>query len=120
MPKNEEKLKSLTWALTDHLCKKCGGRILRCVSEYGITAGGNPLWKCASCGKSIAEMGPESLCWCGFTHKHNYDTPPYVCQPFAILNTRPELLEAFRACGCDPTCGGEIGVMLERDFNNGH
>jgi hypothetical protein len=39
-----------------------------------------------------------------------------VCKPFSVLKDRPELLDAFQACGCDPKRGGEVGVMLERDF----
>ncbi len=108
--------KEMTWALTDHLCKGCGGRVLRCVSGGGMSPGGNPFWKCADCGKSAAAMGPEVLCWCGFSHRHNHNATAYVCQPFSVLKERPELLEAFQACGCDPKRGGEVGVMLERDF----
>ena len=39
-----------TWAIEDHLCRSCGGRILRCVKGNGMTPGGNPLYKCADCG----------------------------------------------------------------------
>ena len=103
-----------TWALTDHLCKKCGGRVLRCVTGGGVTGGGDPIWKCADCGKSAAAMGPDGLCWCGLAHKHN--ATAYICQPFSILDSRPELLAAFLACGCDPKRGGEVGIMLQRDL----
>jgi len=109
--------KGMTWALTDHLCKWCGGRVLRCVSGGGPTGGGNPIWKCADCGKAAAAMGPEVLCWCGFSHKHNHTATAYVCQPFTVLETKPELLAAFKACGCDPERGGEVGIMLERDLH---
>lgn len=78
--------------------------------------GGNPIWKCADCGKSAAAMGPEVLCWCGYSHKHNHNATAYVCQPFTVLETKPELLAAFQACGCDPKRGGEVGIMLERDL----
>lgn len=107
--------KGMTWALADHLCKSCGGRILRCVSGGGATGGGNPIWKCADCGKSVSGMGPEALCWCGYHHKHNHNVTAYVCESFEILKTRPDLLDAFLACGCDPKRGGEVGIMLERD-----
>lgn len=105
-----------TWALENHLCKACGGRILRCVNGNGITCGGNPVFKCADCGKAVAAMGPEALCWCGFSHRGNRDNA-YTCQPFSILDERPELLSAFRACGCDPE-RGEVGIMLERDLRS--
>lgn len=108
--------KEMTWALTDHLCKSCGGRVLRCVGGSGPTPGGNPLYKCADCGKSVAAMGSDALCWCGYSHKHNHNATAYVCKPFAILQDHPEFLRAFQACGCDPKRGGEVGIMLERDF----
>jgi hypothetical protein len=103
-----------TWTLADHLCRACGGRILKCASGAGPTPGGNPLWKCADCGRSASGMGPEVLCWCGQAHRFNRDHA-YVCQPFSVLETRPELLDAFRACGCDPARGGEVGIMLKRN-----
>ncbi len=89
--------------------------MLRCVSGNGVTPGGNPIYKCADCGVSMASMGPTDLCWCGFAHKRN-DITAYVCVPFSILDKRPELLSAFRACGCDPERGGDVGIMLESDF----
>lgn len=102
------------WALEDHLCRKCGGRILRCVSGAGMTPGGNPVFRCADCGASTSGMGPEELCWCGFSHRMNLDNA-YICLPFSILQDRPELASAFRACGCDPG-RGEVGIMLARDL----
>lgn len=98
-----------TWAVEDHLCKACGGRILRCV-----TGCGNTIFKCADCGRSQSAMGPDVLCWCGFSHRGNRDNA-YTCQPFSVLKERPELLSAFRACGCSPE-RGEVGIMLERDL----
>lgn len=105
-----------TWRLTNHLCRGCGGRILRCVSGGGVTGGGNPIWKCADCGKEAAAMKPDAMCWCGMSHKHNHNSTAYVCVSFSILKTRPELLQAFLACGCDPLRGGEVGIMLERAY----
>ena len=61
-------------------------------------------------------MGPDVLCWCGYSHKHNHNATAYVCRPFSVLKTKPELLAAFQACGCDPKRGGEVGIMLERDW----
>ncbi len=101
----------MTWAIEDHLCRSCGGRILRCVEGAGMTPGGNPVFKCADCGKMTSGMGPEVLCWCGFSHRQNRTTA-YRCLPFSILKERPELEQKFRACGCDPT-RGEVGIVLE-------
>jgi hypothetical protein len=108
-------MRKMTWVLEDHLCRACGGRILRCVSGAGPTGGGNPVFKCADCGASAASMGPDSLCWCGFSHRQQHDITAYRCMPFSVLKDRPELERAFRACGCDPG-RGEVGIVLERDL----
>lgn len=108
-----------TWAIEDHLCKSCGGRILRCASGGGPTGGGNPIYKCADCGASSSAMGPSVLCWCGFSHRGNHNSTAYVCQPFSVLQEYPELSSAFAACGCDPK-RGEVGIMLEKDFRGRH
>lgn len=107
----------MTWALEDHLCKKCGGRILRCVSGGGVTGGGNPIFRCADCDAGMSAMGPEALCWCGFTHRRQEENP-YRCVPYSILKEYPKLIRAFRACGCDPERGGDVGIMLTRDLCN--
>lgn len=103
-----------TWALEDHLCRSCGGRILRCVSGNGVTGGGNPIFKCANCGKARASMGPDDLCWCGHYLRLNDDKRAYVCLPFSVLKERPYLRNAFLACGADPE-RGEVGIVLEAD-----
>ena len=103
------------WAIEDHLCKDCGGRILRCVKGGGPTGGGNPIYKCADCGKASSAMGPQVLCWCGFFHKGNYGTTAYMCAPFSILKEHPNLRDAFMSCGSDPS-RGEVGILLERDY----
>lgn len=87
---------------------------MRCVSGNGMTPGGNPVFRCADCGRSGADMGPEALCWCGFAHR-GQNLTVYRCVPFSILQERPELDAAFRACGCDPE-RGEVGIVLERDL----
>jgi hypothetical protein len=111
--------KEITWKLTDPLCKGCGGRILQSVSGVGMSPGGDPLWKCADCGKATTGRGPETLCWCGFAHRHNFSVTPYVCKSYKILDTYPHLIDAFLACGCDPKRGGEVGVMLEERWRAG-
>lgn len=81
-----------------------------------MTPGGNPVFKCADCGKANASMGPETLCWCGYSHRGQNATA-YICQPFTVLKERPQMLEAFRSCGCEPG-RTEVGIMLERDYHN--
>jgi hypothetical protein len=61
-------------------------------------------------------MSPDALCWCGFAHKGQHATA-YVCVPFSAIKDRPELKQAFLACGCDPDRGtSEVGIVLERDL----
>lgn len=105
----------ITWKLVDHLCSSCGGRILMSVAGAGMTPGGNPIYRCADCGKSAASMGPQEICWCGFSHRGQNATA-YMCLPYSILNDNPLLITAFKACGCDPERGGDVGIMLEVDF----
>jgi hypothetical protein len=104
-----------TWKIEDHRCHVCGGRILRCVNGCGPTPGGNPIYRCADCGLSKAGNSPSVICWCGFEHRGQRNNA-YRCVPYSILSDRPELLEHFLACGCDPKRGGDVGIMLTRDF----
>lgn len=105
----------ITWTLTDHLCRHCGGRILQSASGVGPTAGGNPLYRCADCGEGCVDIGPEVVCWCGMKHRNQIEEPAYRCLPFSILTEKPWLREAFMACGCDPD-RGEVGIVMKRDM----
>lgn len=110
---------SKLWAIEDHLCASCGGRVLRCAQGGGITPGGNPIYKCADCGKGGASLGPGAICWCGFHHR-SQAAGAYRCVPFSVLKEYPEevsqeLLRAFRACGCDEG-RTEVGIMLAIDL----
>lgn len=109
-----------TWILTDHICRKCSGRILKCVTGNGVTPGGNPIYQCSDCGTAMASMGTQNLCWCGFTLK-GQKLSAYICVSFEILSQYPdkrqELLNAFRACGCDEG-KQSVGIMLRKDFNS--
>jgi len=102
------------WVLADHLCSGCGGRILKCVKGGGMTPGGNPVWKCAQCGNTKADMVPP--CWCQMTMRMNEHDRPYRCFPFSVLAEFPKLEHGFRACGCDPA-RGEVGIMTFADYN---
>lgn len=105
----------ISWVIEDHLCRSCGGRVLRSVRGAGMTPGGNPIYKCSVCGKSSASLSASSICWCGFSHRLN-NTTAYRCLPFSVLEKHPKLEAAFRACGCDPK-RGEVGIALETDVN---
>lgn len=109
--------REIRWAIEDHLCRNCGGRILRSVSGTGPTIDGNPIFQCADCGKSSCSMGPEEICWCGFHHRgQEHMQGMYVCLPFSILRERPELDSAFWRTGCDPTSKrAQVGVILASD-----
>ena len=104
-----------TWTITDHLCRDCGGRILKCATNSGPTGGGNPLFHCANCGAYKSGMTESVLCWCGFSHRLNHGTTAYLCLPFSIIETKPEIEPLFRACGCDPK-RGEVGIVLESQY----
>jgi len=106
-------MKQRKWVLEDHLCRKCGGRILRCVEGNGMTPGGNPVYKCADCGAAKASMTPDDLCWCGLIHK-NQHYPAYMCLPFSKIKEFPKLEHQFFKCGCDPN-RGEVGIVLVKD-----
>lgn len=105
----------MTWAIEDHLCRHCGGRVLRCVTGGGPTGGGNPIFRCADCGRGASSIGPDVICWCGFAHRNNHDGA-YQCLPFSAIKDRPELANAFRACGCEPHDRDGVGIVLSRDF----
>lgn len=104
-----------TWFIEDHLCKKCGGRILKSATGQGMTPGGNPVFKCADCGESKAAISPHVLCWCGFSYKLQYEKP-YRCVSYSILDKYPELINAFKNLGFDPNRGGEAGIVLYSDL----
>lgn len=108
-------IKQRTWIILDHLCRICGGRVLRCVSGQGVTAGGYPVFRCADCGVEHSGMSQSVVCWCGFTHRKNAHITPYRCLPFSVLESRPELREDFLANGFDPKIG-EVGVVRRKDL----
>lgn len=109
-----DKMNKMTWTIEDHLCRSCGGRILRSATGAGMTPGGNPIYKCTICGKSKASMSPDELCYCGLSFKNQHLTE-YRCLPFSIIEEYPKMKDAFLACGCDPT-RGEVGIVLKKNM----
>ena len=99
-----------TWIPIDHLCRKCGGRILECVKGAGPTAGGNPIYRCASCAEVGCGMGPDGICWCGHRHR-GQGVRAYRCYPFSVLKDRPEILNLFLEQGHNPKSGQEVGFV---------
>lgn len=105
-----------TWKLTDHMCVKCGGRILRCVTGNGMSPGGNPLYKCSCCNIATWSLGqPMDLCWCGMTFRGQTESA-YMCLPFSILKDYPDLENLFKSCGHDPNSGMDIGVVTVKSY----
>jgi len=101
---------SPSFALEDHMCKACGGRILRQLTGSGPTPGGNPVYICADCGRGSTAMGPDVLCWCGYRFK-NQSLFGYNCLPTSLVKSlmeegqveQSEALEReFKSCGIDP------------------
>ncbi len=46
----------MSWEITDHACRHCFGRILRCSDD--------DRYRCSECGAE-AFGTHEALCWCG-------------------------------------------------------
>ena len=105
----------ITWALTDHACRKCGGRVLRSVTGAGMTPGGNSIHRCADCGAQTWRMGPNDICWCGFSHKGSRDNP-YRCIPVSMAANNPEIETALSRCGINAPYQNEIGIVLYEDL----
>jgi hypothetical protein len=41
-----------------------------------------------------------------------------MCCPFSILENYPDLVRAFRSCGCDPELNPNgVGVLLVEDYH---
>ena len=102
--------------LLDHVCRECGGRVIQVIG-HGPTGGGNPIFICSLCEKGSAATGPEVICWCGFNFRgQEHYQGNYMCLPFSILKEKPELLEAFRSCGCDPEGKGVVGIVTRDGY----
>jgi hypothetical protein len=109
-----------TWYIEDHVCRFCaGGRILKCASNQGMSPGGNPLYKCSDCGKTVFGMDCSNLCWCGQAFKNQFDNA-YTCLSFKAIETHPypdQLRNAFLSCGCDPSGKRtEVGILLKESY----
>lgn len=99
-----------TYEITDHLCRRCGGRVLQQVGG-GPSGGGNPAFRCADCGARATGMGPECVCWCGYTHM-GYAEQPYMCLAY---DGNDHLDVAFSKNGFRMH-HGEVGAIPTADF----
>jgi len=103
-----------TWEIIDHLCRRCGGRVLKCTNT-GMSPGGNPLYRCADCGSSGTHISPDVICWCGMSHRGQHQDTPYICIPFKDAENNPALMDELLRSGCDPKRGtSEVGVIPRR------
>jgi len=104
-----------TWEIIDHLCHKCNGRILQCVTGNGMTPGGNLVKQCASCGESTTNAigSYDGICWCSVTS---------LVAPFERVH---RCVTVARAHELDPDshfiyqghAHGEVMTVLIDDYN---
>ncbi len=108
-----------TWELLDHLCRHCGGRVVKQVTGGPhITAGGNPIYMCSLCGQGKASMGPDVVCWCGMTMRGG-EPHIYACAATKDAETDPVLAEALANCGISPYQNKyrlQVGVLNSADY----
>lgn len=59
------------WALTEHVCVVCMGRILEraLLAVPGMAPGRERVYRCADCGAERDGYTPAVLCTCGLTLK---------------------------------------------------
>ena len=82
----------------------------RVSGPFVATGGGNPITKCADCGRASANMGPD--CWCEMAMRSG-EPGAYQCVP--LHNVEPWIVQAARNCGCDPE-RSEVGIALVSDL----
>jgi hypothetical protein len=78
------------WEITDHVCLRCIGRILRRVGSDDTVE-----VRCSNCGL-VGAGKPQAICWCGFLMKEGRQTQRFKCH----RNENPS-----------PEMPGEIEVM---------
>ncbi len=103
--------KQPTYSLTDHACRICSGRILMQETLTGVTPGGNPVFRCADCGKESCGMTPEGICWCGFTQRRQAQSGDWLCMRTDKAVDQPWVRDAFAHCGVDVNSDVEIAVI---------
>lgn len=113
------------FTLTDHICKKCSGRILQ-QTNHGPTGGGNPIFRCADCGISECNIAPSEICWCSFMVSKTRDRnsqQAFMCMPIRAIERNPNLEKCFRECGIDPDPkkeGDRVGIVTTECVRNAY
>lgn len=57
------------YALTDHVCRACQGRVLRGDRPAGEQDEHAHLWVCSNCGAQAVHRDVSSVCTCGIRYK---------------------------------------------------
>lgn len=112
------------YSITDHICARCGTRILRQEGSY-VSCGGNAIYHCADCGATGGDLSEGGgICWCSYHMKHHHGgLSVYQCVPMSLIDEfagKPEIQQmirhAFHACGCNTDGRAKVGIMLRRDY----
>lgn len=101
------------YELTNHVCRKCGGRVGRYLGSV-VTGGGNPLWVCIDCEDASAGMFPSVVCWCGYQHPrggNGQGAQTYGCFPRTVIQSQPWMQDAFAQNGYFPDGRWQVGVV---------
>lgn len=53
----------IPWAIQDHICRKCFGRVL------GTPDADSMLWRCSNCGYEVHGEDVSVICCCGIKYK---------------------------------------------------
>lgn len=62
-PQNIKKKDLIPWAIQDHICRKCFGRVLSATSD------GQTHWRCCNCGYTVDGDDVAVICCCGIKYK---------------------------------------------------
>ena len=110
-------MSEITWEITDHICRKCGGRILRSVSGAGVTPGGNSIHRCADCGASTTRMGPGDVCWCDFKMR-GQTYPAYRCVSVSWADGDDHRMDLLRRSGYCDSDSRQVVPVLRKDLSD--
>ena len=107
-----------TWELLDHMCRHCGGRVVKQVTGGTPSGGGNPLYMCSLCGEGSCAMGPDVVCWCGSAFRGG-EPGAFHCVATKAAETDPDLATALANCGTSPYRNKyqlQVGIVGTADY----